>query len=108
MPYYKDFDELFHRGSFSLEPEGWKPLVIEYGYGEIGSAQYFYWRLAGTKHTFKSSVSSLNEDCGGDYIGHIKKFLEYFRQEMLGWTLQGIDADWVYEYIKEYNDWVEI
>lgn len=108
MPYYKDFDELSLRGTFSLEPEGWLPLIIEYGYEEIGNAQFFFWRIAETRHTFKIPVTVLNAESGGDYFGHIEKFLVQFREEMLGWTLQGLDADWVHEYIREYNKWVKI
>ena len=108
MPYYKDFDELSFRGSFGLEPEGWQPLTIEYGYEEIGNAQFFFWRVAETRHTFKIAVTTLNAESGGDYFTHIEKFLVQFRDEMLGWTLQGIEADWVQEYINEYNKWVRL
>lgn len=108
MPYHKDFEELNLRGSYELEPEGWEPLIIEYGYEYIGNAQYFFWRVAETEHTFKLTVSSLNYESEGDYEQYIKKFLENFREEMLGWTLQGVKADWVSEYIREYNKWVRV
>jgi hypothetical protein len=108
MPYHKNFDELDLRGTFSVTPIGWKPLIIEYGYDKIGGADFFFWRVADTKHTFRKPVSSLNQESGGDYETHIKEFLEGFREEMLGWLMEGIDTEWSRDYFREYNRWVII
>ena len=108
MPYHKDWDELYLTGSFPLHPEGWEPITIEYGYDDIGSAQFFYWRVAETKHTFKSAVSALNYETGGDYPAHIEKFLVQFHDELVGWALQSEKTEWSREYIAEYNKWIKI
>jgi len=108
MPYHKDFDELQNRGEFALQPEGWEPLIIEYGYDEIGSATYFFWRIAETRHTFRKPVSVLNQETGGDYTQGIKGFLEEFRQEIMGWVMQKPIPEWAREYVSEYNKWIKI
>jgi hypothetical protein len=108
MPYHKNFEELYSRGEFSLQPEGWEPLEIEYGYENIGSAQYFFWRVKGTRHTFRKAVSVLNQETGGDYEEAIKGFLEGFREEIMGWVMQKPIADWAREYVAEYNKWIKI
>ncbi len=108
MPYHKDFDELYNRGEFGLQPEGWEPLIIEFGYDDIGNAQYFFWRVKETRHTFKKPVSALVQESAGDYEGAIKNFLEGFREEMLGWLTQGIITEWSKEYVREYNKWVKL
>jgi hypothetical protein len=109
MPYHKDFDELYYRGEFPLQPDGWEPLTIEYGYDDIGGAQFFFWRIKETRHTFRVSVSELNhQTSGGSYEEQIEKFLEGFREEMLGWIFQKIEAEWTREYFNEYNKWVKL
>ncbi len=108
MPYHKDFNELEIRGEFQLEPDGWVPITVEYGYGTIISAQYIFWRVKGTQHTFKLPVSEFNYKSNGDPEDYIRRFLEKFREEMLGWTFQGIKADWVKEYTIEYNNYVKL
>jgi hypothetical protein len=107
MPYHKDWSELYLTNRFHLHPEGWEPLTIEYGYDDIGAAQYFYWRVAETKHTFKSAVSSFNQETGGDYATYIERFLVQFRDELVGWALQSEKTEWSKEYITEYNKWIK-
>ena len=108
MPYHKDFDELYYRGEFPLQPDGWEPLTIEYGYDDIGGAQFFFWRIKETRHTFRVSVPELNYQTGGEnYEKHIETFLEKFREEMLGWIFQKVQANWANDYIQEYNRWVK-
>ena len=108
MPNHKDFSQIELRGEFYIDPEGWEPLIIEYGYDNIGNAQFFHWRIKGTKHTFSKSVSQLNYETGGEYENSIKTFLEGFREEILGWALQPQRPDWAREYITEYNSFVKL
>ena len=108
MPYHKDFEELYYRGEFQAEPEGWEPLTIEYGYDDIGNTQYFFWRVKETRHTFKTTVSRLNDESEGDYPKAIESFLVQFREDLLAWALQGVKEEWAKEYIREYNKWVKV
>ena len=108
MPYHKDFEELHNRGYFKLEPEGWRHLTIEFGYDEIGEALYFFWRIEGTRHTFKKPISAINKETGGDYASGISEFLESFSKEILGWAMQKPTPEWAKEYINEYNNWIKL
>jgi hypothetical protein len=108
MPFHKNFDELDYTGEYHVEPDGWEPLTIEFGYENIGNAQYLFWRVKGTRHTFKLPVSQFTYQSNGDPGKYFREFLENFREEMLGWTVQGITAEWVYEYTKEYNSYVKL
>ena len=108
MPYHKDFDELQLRGTFEIHPEGWKPLIIEYGYDDIGRASFFFWRIAETRHTFKEAVSHLNQRTGGDYQGSIEEFLVGSHQELVSWAMARPQPDWAKEYLTEYNKWIEL
>jgi hypothetical protein len=108
MPYHKDFDELQLRGEFDLHPPGWEPLIIEYGYDDIGGASYFFWRIRETRHTFKKAVSQLNYETGGKYRESIEEFLVGFREELVSWALLKEKPEWAIEYLKEYNDWVNL
>lgn len=108
MPYHKDFSELYQCGEFFIEPEGWEPLHIEYGYEDIGNAQFFFWRVKETKHTFKKAVSTLNYETGGEYEESVKGFLEGFRDEIMGWVMQRPIPEWAKDYAAEYNKWIKI
>lgn len=106
MPYHKNFDDLQLRGTFNIQPEGWKPLLIEYGYDDIGKASFFFWRVSETRHTFKEAVSHLNQRTGGHYQESISLFLEDFRNELVSWAMATEREAWAEDYINEYNQWI--
>ena len=108
MPFHQDFDDLYGRGEISVRPNGWTPLVVEYGYGNISQQKNFYWRVKGTQHTFRISYQSLNELSHGDYGNHIEYALENFRQEYLSWAAGGFTEEWMVEYHQEYRNYLEI
>ena len=64
MPFHQNFDELYGRGEIKVRPNGWEDLIIEYGYGDISNNQNFYWRIKGSKHTFRILLQLLNLNCG--------------------------------------------
>ncbi len=108
MPYVKDFSALRGRGSFDLEVPGWLPIKIEYGYDYFSTLLYFFWRIAGTNHTFKISYVDLMNETKGDYESHIKSFLQNFRLEYLGWLKGGLTEPWMREYHEQYKNIVEL
>jgi len=108
MPYIHDFSRLSSTGEINVNPSGWKPLSIEYGYGYVGPQLNFFWRVKETTHTFRISVQLLNEQSDGNYEKHIKEFLENFREDYISWITQGFPAEWMYEYHQQYKNFVEI
>lgn len=107
MPYVKDFSELTGRGSFDIDVPQWVPLTIEYGYGYISLAMYFFWRVKGTNHTFRINYNDLMLETNGNVEKHISDFLKEFRKEYLGWAGQGFPVEWMREYHREYRNFIE-
>jgi hypothetical protein len=108
MPYIKDFSALRGRGSFELEVPRWTDLTIEYGYDYISNQMYLYWRLLGTKHTFKISYYDM-VNMGHEKIEeYIAQFLRNFRLEYLGWAAGGFTEEWMREYHEEYKHFIEL
>jgi hypothetical protein len=107
MPFYKDFNELWGRGELKVTPRKWKPLIIEYGYGYVGTLINMFWRVKGTRHTFRIPVNILNEHSQGNYEKHIEEFLEIFRNEFLEWVASGLTEEWMREYHAEYKNYIE-
>jgi len=108
MPFHQDFNELYGRGEMTVQPEGWEDLTIEYGYGDISQVRNFYWRVKGTKHTFRIPLQLLNEHSKGNYEEHIAYVLENFRTDYLSWGAQGFPETWMVEYHREYRNFVQI
>jgi len=108
MPFVKDFSTLEGTGTFDIIVPKWKsPLIIEYGYEYVNRVLFFFWRVQGTRHTFKISTIDVLHLADNDYEGHIQTFLEDFRVEYLGWIYQGLPETWMQEYHEEYKHFVE-
>jgi len=108
MPFHKDFGALTGVGTFEIEVPKWtSPLCIEYGYEYLNRVLYMFWRVQGTRHTFKISMLDVYHLADNDYEGHIKEFLEGFRNEYIGWIHQGLPAEWMHEYYEEYKHFIE-
>ena len=107
MPFHQNFDELYGRGEIKVRPNGWEDLIIEYGYGDISNNQNFYWRIKGSKHTFRILLQLLNEHTKGKYEQHVEYVLENFREEYLSWAAQGFPEEWMVEYHKEYRNFIQ-
>jgi len=108
MPFHKNFAELWGHGELKVRPKKWKPLTIEYGYGYVGSLINMFWRVQGTKHTFRIPVNQLNEYSQGNYEKHVEEFLAIFREDYLTWAAQGFSEEWMREYHKEYRNHIEL
>ena len=104
MPYRKDFSTLWGRGELKISPEKWTPLIIEYGYANVGTLINMFWRVKETNHTFRIPITQLNEISKGDYESHIENFLEIFREDYLSWAAQGFSEKWMREYHEEYKN----
>ena len=108
MPFHKDFNELWGQGEMKVAPKKWKPLTVEYGYGYVGTLINMFWRVKGTKHTFRVPLNQLNEVSKGDYENHIEQFLEVFREDYLSWVAQGLSEEWMRDYHREYRNIIEL
>ncbi len=104
MPFRKDFKELWGHGELNVKPDKWTPLIIEYGYGYVGTLINMFWRVKGTSHTFRIPINQLNEISKGDYENHIEEFLKIFREDYLTWAAQGFSEEWMREYHREYRN----
>lgn len=108
MPNFKDFGDLWGKSELSVTPHKWKPIKIEYGYSYVGTLINMFWRVKGTRHTFRIPVNQLNEHSQGNYEKHIEEFLEIFRNEYLSWVAQGLSEEWMREYHNEYKNCIEL
>jgi hypothetical protein len=108
MPFHKDFGDLWGKNELLVHPKKWEKLTVEYGYGYVGSLVNMFWRVKGTKHTFRIPVSDLNNLSKGNYEKHIEEFLELFRDDYLGWIAQGLTEQWMEEYHREYGKFIEL
>jgi len=108
MPFVKDFETLTGRGSFQLSVPKWKPLTIEYGYGYINNLYAWYWRIAGTTHTFWHPYGEIMLQTNGRYNEHIQEFLQSFRGEYLEWAYSGFPEQWMRDYHEQYKNFIEL
>jgi len=104
MPNYYNFNELININKVEINPDGWiTPIIIEFG---IGDNIMYYWRVAGTKHTFSIPLARMNFVSAGNYDKHFKMVLENFKDEYLEWKKQNFDTKWKREYEYEYRQFI--
>jgi len=108
MPNNENWEEIHSRGELEVDPEKWKPIIVEYGYKNLNGVLMFYWRIKETTHTFTILFSQLNELSQGDITKHIETFLETFRQDFISWCAGGLKESWMREYYEQYKSFIEI
>ena len=106
MPNNADFSGLEIQ-YIEIQPDGWVPLVIEYGI-KNDAFPIYYWRVKGTKHTFTIPVSRLDFISSGNYGEHFKEALEGFREDYLNWSREGFITEWSREYRNQYAKYIII
>jgi hypothetical protein len=104
-----DFEtDLSQKQELYIVPEGWKSVVIEYGFKEYGAGSSWEvcWRIKGTQHIFRIPLKLLYEHSQGDYEKHFKEVLEIFREDYLEWYREGFSQDWMRNYRNQYSKFI--
>lgn len=92
----------------AVMPDGWKPIIVEYGFKEYGASAGLEvcWRIKETDHIFRISLNMLYEHSQGDYEKHFKEVLEIFRQDYLEWYNGGFSEEWMRNYRRQYSKYI--
>jgi hypothetical protein len=105
MPNNVDFSKLENINTVEINPNGWKPLTIEYG---INNVFEYCWRIKGTTHTFTIPIIRLDFISSGNYGEHFKTVLETFREDYIKWKDEGFIYEWSREYRDQYSRYINI
>ena len=107
MPNRVNFSEITNKQKTNVQAEGWiDNIAVEYGLGMHYNLPCYFWRVAGTEHTFVIPISRLEFLSSGEYAKHFKEALEGFRGDYLDWKDSGFEEDWMREYRKEYGRFI--
>jgi hypothetical protein len=105
MPNNTDFSVLENVHFIDIQPDGWKPIIIEYGIKNDAMPLYC-WRVKGTQHTFTIPVVRLDFISSGIYEAHFKQTLEIFREYYIKWKKEGFPTNWAREYESQFSKFI--
>lgn len=109
MPKEYDFSTLSNVKEIEVNPDGWvNPITIEYGVGNYGEAQSYFWRVKGTKHTFIIPILRMDFLSKGEYAKHFQEVLEGFREDYKEWASAGWYTEWMQSYRREFSRFISV
>jgi len=112
MPNNVDFSKFDNISTVEVNPIGWvNPLHVEYTIAEdnvIFGQLTCFWRVRGTYHTFTIPMIRLDFLSSGNYTQHFENILENFREDYISWQEQGIQSEWVREYLHQFSKFIVI
>jgi len=109
MPNNYDFSTLNDIKEIRIYPQGWvNPILVEYGIGQHGESQSYFWRVKGTKHTFVIPVLRMNYITEGNYEEHFQEALEGFREDYKRWAEKEWGTDWMQGYHRDFSRFITL